>query len=477
MAETTYLEYSEEQGVSHKFYEVTVDGCDMTVRYGRIGTDGNRSTKTFPTPEKATAEATKKLNAKRRKGYEDAVMGVRKKRAVTRRQIQSTRSTAKGAPVLWKYNTDAAAFGIFVDDRGCWVGNESGRIFALDHEGQTLRDYKLPDGVKCIVSDGDWLYAGCDDGNVYDLTGKMPFVAYEIDPAVDIYWLDIADGILGVADDKGTVHVFNHEDISQWQAKSAGTAGWMVRCDEIGVYHGHSKGVTMYDWEDGSRLWHSGTAGQVLFGWQEESTVYAGCSDRKVYRLSKQGEELGTYACDASVFSCAATEDGKYVFAGDSSSSVYCFNESGERLWKMATRCGSAFSMQFHNDRLYLVTTKGALACIDAREEAITAAEEGVVPEVKDLKAAAASAETASTATLADVEAVAEAGDGVVVECYKAGSKLRVRVLSAGYNNDWNVQFPKNLRQDGVRFVVAEVRESARGGFYRAYGDIRRLTQ
>ena len=136
MAETTYLELSEEQGVSHKFYEVTVDGCDLTIRYGRIGTNGTRQQKTFPTAEKAQAEATKKLGAKRRKGYEDAVMGQRKKRAITRRQIQSTRSTAKGAPVLWKSDTGRSAFGIFIDDQACWVGNEEGRIFALDHEGQ-----------------------------------------------------------------------------------------------------------------------------------------------------------------------------------------------------------------------------------------------------------------------------------------------------------------------------------------------------
>jgi predicted DNA-binding WGR domain protein len=47
----TYLELSEDDGVSHKFYEVTVDGCDMTIRYGRIGQHGQVSTKTFATVE------------------------------------------------------------------------------------------------------------------------------------------------------------------------------------------------------------------------------------------------------------------------------------------------------------------------------------------------------------------------------------------------------------------------------------------
>ncbi len=470
-----YLELSEEQGVSHKFYEVTVEGCDLTIRYGRIGTDGTSKSKTFPSEEKALAEANKKIGQKKRKGYDDAVMGVRQKRSVTRRQITSKKSTAKRAPVLWTFDSKAAAFGIFVGEDGCWVGNEDGDIYALDHEGNATRHFKLPDGVKCIVSDGEWLYAGCDDGNVYDLTGKMPFAAYEISTDVDIYWLDIADGVLGVADDQGYVHVFNHEDVTQWKGKSKGNCGWMVRCDEIGVYHGHSKGITMYDWEDGSEIWHANTGGAVLFGWQEESTVYAGCNDNKVYRFTKQGEASGVATCDASVFSCAATEDGKFIFAGDNCSSIYCFDQEGNRLWKMATNAGSAYSMQFFNERLYLVTTTGALVCIDAREEAITAAEQGVVPKARDIKAASAPA-AAAAGTMQNVETTSNDGEGVVVECFKDdGGKLRMRVVSDGFDSTWKLQFPRALREDGARFVVDEVLESARGGFYRAKGNIKKL--
>ena len=250
----------------------------------------------------------------------------------------------------------------------------------------------------------------------------------------------------------------------------------MVRCDEIGVYHGHSGGVTMYDWEDGARLWHKPTGGAVLFGWQEESTLYAACSNRKVFRFSKKGEPMGEYAADATVFSCAAADDGKYVFAGDNSSSIYCFDASGNRLWKLGTGCGSAFSMQFHNDRLYLVTTKGDMVCIDASEAAIKNAQQGIVPKMRDLKAAASAAAAPAVATTsAALEATANASGGIVVECYKEGSKLRMRVVSDGYDKSFNVQFPRNLRIEGAKFVVDEIRESHRGGFYRAFGNIRRL--
>jgi predicted DNA-binding WGR domain protein len=468
----TYLELSEDAGSAHKFYEVTVNDTDVTIRYGRIGDNGSSKTTTFPTAEKATAEATKKLNEKRRKGYAEAVIGVRQKRAVTRRTIVSNQSTSKQAPVLWQFDSGASAFGIFVDRDRCWVGNQNGQIFALTPDGKVVQQFKLPDGVKSIVADEDWLYAGCDDGKVYDLNGKVPRVAYEIAADVDIFWIDIADGILGVSDANGKITTINHEEESQWERKSKGMSGWMVRCDEIGVYHGHSSGVTMYDWEDGTVIWDKKTDGAVLFGWQEEATVYAGTTNNRVHTFTKAGVVGQVYHCDGAVYSCAAAADGKYVFAGDNYSSVYCFGENGDRLWKLATGCGSAFSMQFLDDRLYIVTTTGALACIDAGEAAISAAQAGTVPQTISVKAPKLDAILASAA----LESTSDTSVGVIVRCVKEGVNLRIRVITTGYQSTWNVQFPKELREEGVSYVVDEVRESERGGFYRAYGDIKQLT-
>lgn len=470
--EKTYLELSESGEGSHKFYEVVVNDTQVSIRYGRIGDQGQTQVKTYPTPEKAKAEATKKINEKLKKGYEHAVIGVRQKRAVTRRQIQSNRSTANQAPVIWKFASGSPAFGIFIEDSRCWVGNQAGQIFALSHAGTVQNQFRLPDGVKCIVADEGWLYAGCDDGKVYDLTGKIPRVAYEIAPDVNIFWLDIKDAILGVSDDAGNVTTINHEDESQWTKKSSGQYGWMVRCDEIGIYHGHSNGVTMYDWEDGKKIWNQKTRGEVLFGWQEETAIYAGTSQNLVYCFTKKGEVSTTYQCDAPVYSCATAEEGKYVFAGDNASSIYCFNEGGERLWKLATGCGSAFSMQFLGEQLYIVTTDGSLACIDASETAINAAQAGTVPQAINIKAPTAVAAAVPSNTL---ETTSNASQGVVVECFKEGGSLRIRVVSPGYNSNWKVQFPKDIRQEGARYLVEEVRESSRGGFYRAFGDIKKL--
>jgi predicted DNA-binding WGR domain protein len=474
MGERTYLELSEES--AHKFYELTVDGTKVTVRFGRIGENGQTQVKEFPSPEKAQAEAHKKIAEKTKKGYAPAVQGERAKRAITRRQIVSQKASRDTtvAPILWKFSGgDNRAFGIFVDEARCWMGDESGSIYSLDHDGKVHGQFRLPDGVKCIVADDDWLYAGCDDGKVYDLGGKYPRVAYEIADDVDIFWLDIKDGVLGVSDATGHVAVFNHEDESQWRHPGRGRAGWMIRCDELGVYHGHSAGVTMYDWEDGRELWHLPTEGEVLFGWQEESVIFASTTKGKVHRFTKGGKAGHVYACDEQVFSCAAAEDGKYVFAGDNCSSVYCFDQEGQRLWKLGTGCGSACSMQFFRDRLYIVTTDGLLACIDATEAAIASAMEGTVPVVRAIQAP----KPVAVATPGQVDTTGDVASGILVECYKDGMQVRVRVLSSGYKRDYNVQFPKDLRQEGAQFVVDEIRESARGGFYRAYGAIRKLVR
>jgi hypothetical protein len=57
---------------------------------------------------------------------------VRQKRAVTRRQVTSTASSSQPAPVLWKFASGSAAFGIFIDSQRCWMGNQQGKVFAVD---------------------------------------------------------------------------------------------------------------------------------------------------------------------------------------------------------------------------------------------------------------------------------------------------------------------------------------------------------
>ena len=73
-------------------------------------------------------------------------------------------------------------------------GRADGFIFVLRPDGSSdivAEGLKFPNGM-ALSADDRWLYAGCDDGNVYDLTGKVPRLAYSIAEDVDIMWLDIS---------------------------------------------------------------------------------------------------------------------------------------------------------------------------------------------------------------------------------------------------------------------------------------------
>jgi Ca-activated chloride channel homolog len=70
---------------------------------------------------------------------------------------------------------------------------------------------------------------------------------------------------------------------------------------------------------------------------------------------------------------------------------------------------------------------------------------------------------------------VTSAEGGVVLRCERQGGKLRVHVVSDGYDAAKNVQFPRAVREEGVSYLVGKVVPSADGGFYRVEGAIRRL--
>lgn len=91
------------------------------------------------------------------------------------------------------------------------------------------------------------------------------------------------------------------------------------------------------------------------------------------------------------------------------------------------------------------------------------------------LRVAPIAAPTVEAASATALETTRDAGTGVVVECYKEGARLRVRVVSEGFDKAWRCQFPKGIREEGASYVVDEVRE-ARAGFYRAFGNIRKLS-
>ena len=63
------------EGASAKFWEISQDGLDVEVRYGRIGTAGQRKVKTFADAGGAASHAIKLIGEKTRKGYAETTPG------------------------------------------------------------------------------------------------------------------------------------------------------------------------------------------------------------------------------------------------------------------------------------------------------------------------------------------------------------------------------------------------------------------
>jgi predicted DNA-binding WGR domain protein len=58
-------------GNSAKFWQVTVAGSSVTVRFGRLGTEGQTLTKEFPSAEAATGHTQRLIAQKSAKGYQE----------------------------------------------------------------------------------------------------------------------------------------------------------------------------------------------------------------------------------------------------------------------------------------------------------------------------------------------------------------------------------------------------------------------
>jgi len=67
--EMRHFEYEDEK-VS-KFWEINEDGCEVTVRYGKTGTNGQTRTKTLETTEAAQKHMESMIKEKTRKGYKE----------------------------------------------------------------------------------------------------------------------------------------------------------------------------------------------------------------------------------------------------------------------------------------------------------------------------------------------------------------------------------------------------------------------
>lgn len=161
------------EGTSDKFWEISLNGTSHTVRYGRVGTDGQSKTKDFDTEQKAAASCEKLIKQKTGKGYREVTgdAGSRQK------QAQASQAQAKEREpflqAILESPDDPAAYLVYADwleDHGDALGEFIRIQWQLEDEGLKAADRKpLAAREKALLKEHEsqWLGDLADD-----LTGQ-----------------------------------------------------------------------------------------------------------------------------------------------------------------------------------------------------------------------------------------------------------------------------------------------------------------
>lgn len=168
----TYLELIE--GTSSKFWEIELQGSDYTVRYGRIGTDGRTSTKSFDSAEEAQTKADKAIESKRKKGYSEVV------NANPTAELSSMEDLCEAYPDLDEVD------GIDVVDhstiyRGDVVLDDEGLIGLALEQGEEGTLVVIDGDLTCTADHVHWGDRNEFSNNVILVTGNLTVNNLELD--------------------------------------------------------------------------------------------------------------------------------------------------------------------------------------------------------------------------------------------------------------------------------------------------------
>jgi len=141
---------------SQKFWSIDTVGTEVTVNYGKLGTDGQIQVKQFASEAEATKAADKLIAEKTKKGY-----------------VESTEETAKNSKV------EAKKYGLSYDD----FDNGKGQEFLLN---KMLNDKKLPDIKQLTIGCWDFESGDCQELVNGMIANKDKFAHVE-----ELFWGDI----------------------------------------------------------------------------------------------------------------------------------------------------------------------------------------------------------------------------------------------------------------------------------------------
>jgi uncharacterized protein (TIGR02996 family) len=150
-------------GGSDKFWEITVVGAEHTVRYGRVGTDGQSKTKSFPSEDKASAAAEKLISQKTGKGYSEVLAGQQSRTEKVKENRDDLLEHAPFIDEILSSPDELGNYAVYADwlsDRGDPRGEFIHVQLALEDESLTAaKRKKLQTKEKSLLKkhERDWL--------------------------------------------------------------------------------------------------------------------------------------------------------------------------------------------------------------------------------------------------------------------------------------------------------------------------------
>jgi outer membrane protein assembly factor BamB len=267
---------------------------------------------------------------------------------------------------------------LWVDDQGCWLCLRDGRIVVLNHQGDLIQQYPLPKDSRCLAVLEETPYAACQNGNLYELTGKLPQAVYDLRPLNQSYYqylilaLEAGQHHLAVANAYGYLEVLNTELRRQWQHHEPDHwQSWFLGSDQQTLYQGDYRGVTAYDLSTGKRQWFQALETPVLCGLVTAEHLLIACANRTLYRLEKvpdlKTREVSVtplYTSTDIPYCLALAEDRTSFWLGNHQGILEQLDFNGVVQAKIPLGAGGITAIQAWQEALYVTTGQGKIICL-----------------------------------------------------------------------------------------------------------------
>lgn len=223
---------------------------------------------------------------------------------------------------------------------GARLGENGGRMLAIQPSGRLLWEFKTPDWVDsspAIGPDGT-VYFGCWDGKFYALNaagGKK----WTFDTNTFVYSSPAigADGTIYVGSGANALHAINPDGTEKWRKT---VDGWVDTAPAIGangtIYFGSWDNNIYAVSTNGTELWRFDTKAIVLASpaLGSDGSIYVGSTNWKLFALTPAGKLKWEYTAGGSIQASPAIGPDGTIYFGASDWNFYAVKPDGTLKWK-----------------------------------------------------------------------------------------------------------------------------------------------